>query len=80
MISIAMSYINRRKLLIETLKSITRSAYKDIEVVIVDDASEEPERIEDLVNGYPFLKVIRVEKADKWYVSGSMPWNRAIAN
>ncbi len=80
MISIAMSYINRRKLLIETLKSVTRSSFKDIEVIIVDDASEENERIEDLVNDFPFLKVIRVEKAEKWYVSGSMPWNRAIAN
>jgi GT2 family glycosyltransferase len=80
MISIAMSYINRRGLLIETLKSIIRSEYKDIEVVIVDDTSEENERIEDLVNVYPFIRVIRVEKEEKWYISGSMPWNRAIAN
>ncbi len=80
MISIAMSYINRRRLLIETLKSIIRSAYKDIEVIAVDDASDENERIEDLKEDFPFLRVIRVEKEEKWYVSGSMPWNRAIAN
>ena len=80
MISIAMSYINRRRLLIETLKSITRSAYKDYEVVIVDDVSDESERIEDLSKDFPFMRVIRVEKEEKWYVSGSMPWNRAIAN
>jgi glycosyltransferase involved in cell wall biosynthesis len=75
-----MSYINRRKLLVRTLRSITRSEYKNIEVIAVDDASEESERIEDLANEFPFLRVIRVEKVDKWYVSGSMPWNRAIAN
>ena len=71
-----MSYYNRRKLLIRTLKSITRSAYTDYEVIIVDDASDE--RIEDLEEDFPFLQVIRVEKKDKWYIS-CMPFNRAIA-
>ncbi len=80
MISMAIPYYNRKGLFIRTLKSITRSAYKDYEVIAVDDASEENERIEDLINDFPFLKVIRVEKAEKWYVSSIMPWNRAIAN
>jgi len=79
MISIAMPYYNRKSLFIETLKSISESAYKDIEVVVVDDGSDNSERIEDLVDKYPFLKVIRVEPKDKWYISSCMPWSHAIA-
>jgi GT2 family glycosyltransferase len=74
-----MAYYNRRQLLLNTLKSIERSFVKDIELIIVDDNSREEERIEDLVEIYPFIKVIRVEKKDKWYINTCMPMNRGIA-
>lgn len=80
MISIAMAYCNRKRIFVETLKSIARSKYKDIEVVAVDDNSDESERIDELPEQFPFMRVIRVNKEDKWYISGCMPWNRAIAN
>jgi GT2 family glycosyltransferase len=74
-----MAYYNRKKLLINTLKSIERSFIKDIEVIIVDDCSEEEERVEDLVEAYPFIKVIRVDRKEKWYVCNCIPTNRSIS-
>lgn len=48
-----MGYRNRKQLLIRTLDSIRRSEIKDYEVVIVDDASDEEHRIEDILPLYP---------------------------
>ena len=60
MISIVTAYYNRKQLFINTLKSIKaqNSTYL-LEVIAVDDGSEETERLEDLVSEFPFLKVIR---------------------
>ena len=33
------------------------------------------ERLEDLTEKYPFLKVIRLEKEDKWYFNSCIPFN-----
>jgi len=71
MISIVMAYYNRRKLLTETLKSIERSEYKDYEIIVVDDASDE--RIDDLE--FPSLRVLRIEPKDKWYHNSCIPFN-----
>ena len=79
MISIVTPYYNRKRLFIETLKSIAKSAYKDFEVIAVDDASIEDERIEDLITEFPFLKVIRLEEKDKWYFNSCIPFNIGIA-
>ena len=79
MVSIVMAYYNRKQLFIETLKSISKSTYKDIEVIAVDDASEEKERIEDLMMKFSFLKVIRLEKENKWYHNSCIPNNVGIA-
>ena len=65
MISIVTAYYNRKKLFYETLKSINRSAFKDIEIIAVDDASSPEERIEDLMDEFPYLKVYRLEKKHK---------------
>ena len=80
MISIVTAYYNRKKLFIETLKSITKSQYKDFEVIAVDDASSSKERIEDLISKFPFLKVVRVEKENKWYHNSCIPFNMGLAN
>ena len=48
MISIAMAYKNRRSQLIKTLESIESQSHKDVEVIIVDDGSDEEHKITDL--------------------------------
>jgi len=48
MISIAMGYKNRKDLLLRTLESFRKSAVKDYEVILVDDASRDDQRLEDI--------------------------------
>lgn len=76
MISIVIAYYNRKKLFIETLKSMAKSSYKDFEVIAVDDGSRKEERLEDL--DFDFLKVVRVEPKDKWYFNSCIPYNIGI--
>ena len=74
-ISIVTAYHNRKQLFYNTLKSISKSSIKDIEVVVVDDGSNEEHRLEDLTQEFPYLKIIRLEKKDKWYVNPCIPYN-----
>lgn len=74
-----MAYYNRRVLLIETLKSIARTAHNDYEIIVIDDASNMEERINDLDIDFPFLKVFRVKKEEKWYFNSGIPNNMGIA-
>jgi len=75
MISIVTPYFNRRKQFINTLKSLEFSEIKDFEVICVDDASDENERIEDLQKYFKFLKVYRINKENKWYHNPCIPFN-----
>jgi glycosyltransferase involved in cell wall biosynthesis len=79
MISIITAYFNRKELFHRTLKSMAKSAYKDIEVIAVDDASRKEERLEDLMEEFPFLKVVRIEAHDKWYCNSCIPFNIGIS-
>lgn len=76
MISIVTAYYNRKQLFINTLQSIKQqdSTYL-LEVIAVDDGSDENERLEDLISQFPFLKVIRLEKKNKWYHNSCIPFN-----
>ena len=78
MISIVSAYINRKCLLYKTLKSITQSKYKDFEFILVDDGSTENERIEDFLIEFPFLKIIRLDPKDRWYINPCVPFNIGI--
>ena len=78
MISIVTSYYNRKKLFEETLKTIKKSSIKDIELIVVDDGSDPAHRLEDLQTKYPFLKIIRLEKENKWYINPCVPFNVGI--
>jgi GT2 family glycosyltransferase len=79
MISVVTAYFNRRKLLLRTLESVKLNYGKiDFEFIVVDDGSDEDERLEDLQNTYPFLRVIRLEKTDKWYSNPCIPFNRGF--
>ena len=75
MISIVTAYINRKQLLINTLQSLNKSEIKDFEFIVVDDCSSDEHKIDDLCGEYPFLRVIRVESSQKWYVNPCIPFN-----
>jgi GT2 family glycosyltransferase len=70
-----MSYHNRRALLIKTLESISNTTHGDFEMVVVDDASAQP--IADLPSVFPKLnmRVIQIDKKDKWWVNPCIPNN-----
>ncbi|NMR35373.1 glycosyltransferase [Chryseobacterium aquaticum] len=77
-ISIVTAYYNRKALFIKTLESIQRQINHntvDVELIAVDDASNEEERLEDLREQFQFLKVIRLEKKTKWYRNSCIPFN-----
>lgn len=76
MISIVTAYYNRKELFIRTLESIKKQNYQgSFEVIAVDDGSDTHERLEDLTDQYNFLKVIRLEKKEKWYSNSCIPFN-----
>jgi glycosyltransferase involved in cell wall biosynthesis len=74
-ISIVTSYFNRKKLLVNTLKSISKTKHTDFEFIIVDDASSDENRLEDLTQEFPFIKLIRIEPENKWYCNPCVPFN-----
>lgn len=78
MISIVTAYYNRKKLFYETLKSIAKSKFKDFELIVVDDASFPEERLENLLIDFPFMKIIRLEPENKWYINPCIPFNIGI--
>ena len=79
MISIVTAYYNRKKLFCRTLERLQQYAGNvDFEFIAVDDGSDEEERLEDLVALFPFLKIIRLEKKDKWYRNPCIPFNVGI--
>jgi len=77
MISIVFAYYNRRNLLITTINSIVKSKCNNLELVIVDDGSDEINRIDDLNVLFPTLdiNVIRIEKNKKWWTNPCIPFN-----
>lgn len=77
-ISIVIAYYNRKKLFYETLKSIEKSKFKNIEVIVVDDGSSSDERLEEFISEFPFLNIIRIEPENKWYVNPCIPFNIGI--
>ena len=81
-ISIVMAYYNRKEQLEFTLKTIADSNYKNKEVIIVDDASDDDQRIESLVNNFLNLdiKIIRINEIDKKHINSCIPYNVGIKN
>jgi len=78
-ISVVATYFNRKKVFYQTLKSVAKSKFKDFEFIVVDDGSSADQRVEDMVNEFPFLKVVRIEPENKWYSPNScVPYNEGI--
>ena len=80
MISVAMTYFNRKQHLINTLNSMTKSVYKNFEVIIVDDGSDDEHRIEDLQEQFNFIKIIRINPEQKTHTNPCIPFNIALGN
>jgi len=78
-ISIVSSYFNRKNELWRTLKVMDKSSFKDFEYVIVDDGSDYRQRIEDLAEEFKFVKLKRIEPADKHHINPCIPFNMGIA-
>lgn len=78
-ISIVSSYYNRRQQFINTLNTIKKSSQiNNLEYIVVDDCSSNEHKIDDLVDIYPFLKVINLKSEDRWYTNPCVPFNKAI--
>ncbi|MFW6243463.1 MAG: glycosyltransferase family 2 protein [bacterium] len=79
-ISIVMGYYNRKKHLVNTLWSMSKSRYKNFEVIVVDDGSSISHRVRDLEKEFSFLKVHRINIKDKIYRNPCVPLNEAISH
>ena len=67
-ISVIICYFNRRSLILHTLKTISQTSHKDIEVIIVDDASDPEYQLDDIVNNYWFpIKLIKINPEQRWW-------------
>ena len=77
-ISIVTAYYNRKKQFYETLKSIANSKFKNFELIVVDDCSLPEHRLEEYLKEFSFLKIIRIEKENKWHINSCVPYNIGI--
>lgn len=79
MISIVMAYYNRREQLNYTLKTIAQSQVKDLEIVIVNDFSNNENNIDDLPSCWPELNFNIINMRDhyktKSYCNPCVPYN-----
>jgi hypothetical protein len=77
--SIVMTAFNRNQQLINTLDSFNLRGYSgNLEVIIVDDASEVPVAVDQA--NYDFqITVIRSRIDDKWYRNPCIPFNRGLS-
>ncbi|BCS83202.1 putative glycosyltransferase [Cotonvirus japonicus] len=75
-VSIVMAYHNRKKQIITTLDTINMSVYKNLSVVIVDDASDDDQRLEDIIYKYDFdIKLIRIAPEHKTWINPCIAYN-----
>ena len=77
-ISIVMAYYNRKEQLIQTLKSILASSYKNIEIIIVDDNSRLDQRVSsfiDDISGHLDIRVITISEEQKTWTNPCMAFN-----
>ena len=79
-ISIVMAYYNRRKHLYNTLCTIEKADFKDFEVIIVDDGSDDTEKVNDYNDQFEFdIKVIELKKEDRqFHMNPCVVYNRGF--
>jgi GT2 family glycosyltransferase len=78
-ISIVMAYYNRKKLLINTLNSISRSLLSPelFEIIIVDDNSSEEHQLYDIKERFNHLNIniIEIKAKQKDWINSSITYN-----
>jgi len=81
-ISIVMAYYNRIDQIQTTLDSINKSSMKNnIEVIIVDDASDDGHLLKLLIYKYNFhIKLYTIQKSDKKWINPCIPYNIGFNN
>lgn len=88
LVSVPIATYNRPDLLVErAIASVRAQTYDQWEIVVVGDGCEDNEtarRIAKLGDerirfaALPFRTVLGTAEADRWLVSGTRPWNRAV--
>lgn len=79
-ISLVTAYYNRKQLFFNTLKSIEKSSLKtDLEIIVVDDASRDDQRIEEFIDKFDLdIKLLRIEQKDKHWTNPCVPFNKGF--
>jgi len=82
MISIVMSYFNRLTQFDFTLQTISKSIYKNFEIICVDDHSDPEHDPMILLDRYPQLNLKIIKMSDvlshRWYSNPCVPYNEAF--
>ncbi|MBU5689296.1 MAG: glycosyltransferase family 2 protein, partial [Candidatus Aenigmarchaeota archaeon] len=61
LVSVVIPTYNRKEMLIRLIKSIKKSTYKNLEIIVVDDASTDG-TYEEIKRKFPDVKIVRNEK------------------
>lgn len=83
MISICIAYYNRKQHLLKTLETISQSSVKNYEIIVVDDASNENNKLSHEILK-PFIdlginiKLISITPTMKWWKNPCIPYNKAF--
>lgn len=81
-ISIVIQYYNRRSHLLKSLCSISKSVLsKDAEIVIIDDASDKDQSIDNICDFFPDLNIVlfKFTKEEKWWSCPVITINKGIS-
>ena len=78
-VSIVMAYFNRLDQLGVTLRTINKTSYNDVEIIVVDDASSTVQHANKIVSVSRFKpKVISVRRREKRWNNPCIPFNMGI--
>lgn len=77
-----MGYFNRKEQLKFTLHTIKKTKYENIEIIIVDDASDLEHRVIDFIDdikGNLDIRVITIKKEEKTWLNPCIAYNKGFA-
>lgn len=75
-ISLVTAYHNRKELFYNTLKSIQYYGHDDIEIIVVDDGSDENHILTTINDDFDLnINIIRIEPENKWWKNPCIPFN-----
>ena len=80
-ISIIIGYYNRKKQLLYTLETIKKSLYKNIEVIIIDDCTNNPDDMiyeSDFIKYNIDIKLIKIISSEKTWINPCVCYNKGI--